>query len=87
MWKCPNFPLPYAGLHQFPVLLMGDITDVMQHMETSEGRALVSASSWISADERDDYSDKPTFNRATLRSHNMKSQLCVGLIRSKKQPI
>lgn len=42
----------------------GDITDVMQHMATRGG--LVSASSWISGDERDDYCDKSAFNRATV---------------------
>lgn len=66
-----------------------DITDVMQHMEMSKGRALVSASSWISGDERDNYSDKPSVKRAILRSHNKKREKaavywpCMGGIRTK----
>lgn len=41
----------------------GDITDMMQHTETSTGMVPVSVSSRISSDERDDYSDKDTFKK------------------------
>ena len=64
----------------------GDITDVMQHMETGEGRASpVSASSWISSDERDDYSDKPGFNRAARSGHKKnKKNSCLVSLRGRK---
>lgn len=55
-----QFPLTIC----WPVLAIGatngDITDMMQHTETSEGRVLVNASSWISSNEKDNYSDKPS---------------------------
>ena len=40
---------------------------MMQHMETREGED----GGEISGDERHDYSDKPTFIRATLRGELM----------------
>ncbi len=49
-----------------------DITNLMQHIETSKERTLVSASSRISGDERDDYCDNVPFNRTILKSHNKK---------------
>lgn len=66
---CGDVPVSFTICWPVPVssATNGDITDMMQRMATSEGRALVSASSWISSDETFTLT-RPLLT--SLKSHN-----------------